>query len=338
MKPAWFVIAGLFPLSAVAQTQPDNAARRELLTQATQARDAGDNARALQAARQAAAMRSTPSLRLLIAEIEVSLGQVLPALADGRLCIRELEADRAYRDWQRYMESCSTLVRTQEARVGRLVVRVAETPGATVRVNGEALPEAQWGTTREVLAGRVVVDANAEGRAPFHHELTLVAGRTEMLDVRFEESSAAASATRAPARAVSRVADPAAAVAPPSRGAGAGPWVVMGLGVASFAAAGVFFALRQGALADRDLVCGNSNEGDCPVMTDVAVTRATELQGDAHTYNTLTNVAFGVGGAGLAGGLLWWIVGRSSGSSEPTTTVTVVSREGGVVFGLRGAM
>ncbi len=345
MKKSWLAIACLFPVSALAQSQPDESASRELIAQATQARDAGDNARALTAAQQAASMRSSPSLRLLIAEIEVSLGRVLPALADGRLCVRELQADTAYRDWRRYMDACTALVRSNEARVGRVVFLVTGAPGARVRANGVDVSEADRGTAREFVAGPIVIDASAEGRVPFHRTITLAAGHTETVEVRLETVEArrdpGATASR-PEHPVERVPEP--IIAPPeedrssSRGAGAGPWVVMGLGAASFAAAGVFFALREGALSDRDGVCGNNSEGGCPVTTDAAVTRAQGFQDDAHTFNTLTNVAMGVGGAAIAGGLVWWLVGRNSGASEPTVSAMVAPRDGGAVFGLRGAL
>lgn len=338
MKHSWFVIACLLPLTASAQTQPDETARRDLITQATQARDAGDNERALRAAQQAAAMRSSPSLRLLIAEIEVSLGRVLPALADGRLCVRELQADTAYRDWQRYMESCTSLVRSNEARVGRVVLRVLDAPGARLRVNDDDIPEAEWGTTREVVAGRLVIDATASGRTPFHQVITLVAGRTETVDVRLDPIAAASSPERPARRVIEPVVTPPVEDQQPSRGAGAGPWVVMGLGAASFAAAGVFFALREGALSDRDAACGVSDTDACPLTSGPAFDRAVGYQNDAHTFNTLTNVAIGVGGAALAGGFVWWLVGRNSGRSEPTVSAMVAPRGDGAVFGLRGAL
>ncbi len=338
MKCLWFLIVLSVPIYASAQPQPDESARRDLIAEATRARDTGDNERALQAAQRAAAMRSSPSLRLLIAEIEVSLGRVLPALADGRLCVRELQADTSYRDWQRYMDSCVALVRANEARVGRVVLRVLDVPGAQVRVNGEGVPEEELGTTREMLVGRILIDASARGRRPYHREITLIAGRTETVDVQLVPLAERPNESLANEPRVAPGGTPRVREGSSSRGAGAGPWVVVGLGAASLAAAGVFFALRQGALADRNSVCGNENDGDCPVTTSAAVVRANAFQDDAHTFNTMTNVAIGVGGAALAGGLVWWLLGRNSQSEGGTVSATLAPREDGATFGVRGTM
>lgn len=123
----------------------------------------------------------------------------------------------------------------------------------------------------------------------------------------------------------------------PRTGPGAGPWVVMGLGAASFAGAGAFFALRNDAMSERDALC-RSSQGPCDLPTANALRLADDAQESARTYNTLINVALGVGGAAVAGGLLWFILGRS-GSAQPTQTSFVIAPgNGGAWLGVHGAL
>ncbi len=266
--------------AACAQPAADDV-RRELIAQAIQARDTGDLTRAVALAREAAALRSTPSLSLLLAELERSRGQTLPALDEARACRRALDADPAYHDWSRYADACRALVVELEARA------------------------------------RADVSAERE--------------RAEQVTV-----PAVVPPAPAPVVPVTRVSVTPVA-APWWRAAGAGPWVTVGVGAASLVTAGVFFALRGGALAARDEACGSAM-GACAVATDQALATATEAQGDAHTFNTLGNVTLAVGGAALVGGALWWALGRPNRSSPQLQAVVVTTSAAGATLALGGTM
>ena len=86
----------------------------------------------------------------------------------------------------------------------------------------------------------------------------------------------------------------------PSRGPGAGPWVLMGAGVASLAAGGVFFYLRGAPLDDFQRLCP---DGDCGAQVSSEEQTAHDR---ASLYTTLSFVAGGVGVAAIAGGALWY--------------------------------
>lgn len=264
---------------ARAQMTPDDDARRALIAQATEARDAGDDRRALDLARRAAAMRATPSLHLLIAEIEEHLALHRDALADARACEDALQRDRGYHDWQRYFDACHALVAALEARTAPPV----ETPVAPPAVTPVETPIVPPVVTP------VVVPVVTPVRVPVVHS------------------------------------------------AGAGPWAVMGVGAASLVASGVFFALRGGALADRDAACGTA-AGECAPDTVLAVDAAARAQRDAHTFNALTNVSLSVGAAAVAGGVLWWALGRRGGAPEARRAVVVGPAAGGAFVAVFGAL
>jgi hypothetical protein len=113
----------------------------------------------------------------------------------------------------------------------------------------------------------------------------------------------------------------------------------MGVGAASLAAAGVFFLLRNGALDERDRLCGGGTEDDPCTVRDVATRSLVVASEDrAETFNVATNVAWSVGAAAIAGGFTWWLVARRRGSREQATTVLLAPGSDGFQLGLRGAL
>lgn len=88
--------------------------------------------------------------------------------------------------------------------------------------------------------------------------------------------------------------------APPSRGPGAGPWILMGAGVASLVAGGVLFYLRGAPLDTFERLCPDGDCGDSVSSEEQAA------HDDASRYTTLSFVAGGIGVAAIAGGALWY--------------------------------
>ncbi|MBP6834482.1 MAG: hypothetical protein KA978_27115 [Deltaproteobacteria bacterium] len=113
--------------------------------------------------------------------------------------------------------------------------------------------------------------------------------------------------------------------APPSRGPGAGPWILMGAGVASLAAGGVLFYLRGAPLDTFERLCP---DGDCG---DSVSSEEQTAHDDASLYTTLSFVAGGVGVAAIAGGALWYALAprRAEGTALRVTPWTT-ARSGGV--------
>lgn len=113
---------------------------------------------------------------------------------------------------------------------------------------------------------------------------------------------------------------------PPSRGPGAGPWIVVGAGVASLAASGALLYLRGEPLDTFVGLCGS--EGECPAtLSQTDVTRAQTAHDDAALYTTLSIVTGAVGVAAITGGVLWYALAprRSSSTAlgvSPWTTAT----------------
>ena len=296
--------------------------------QAGALRDRGDHEGALDRLRQAAARRMSPSLRLFIAQEERSLGRYVDAIGDARLCENEFVADATLAHRDEFLASCRGLVEELSMQVGRLTVRVpAEVRGVTVSVAGDPLPREAWNVARERLPGRVVVTASAPGRTDFSREITVLAGASATVRVELPSAEGPRLAFPNPPR---RGEEP-----PPSRGVGAGPWVLLGVAGASFIASGVLYALRGQSLDARDALC-QSATGDCVVRNPSDALEAASQQDSASTLNTLANVSLGLGAAAAIGGVVWWVVGATSAPSRRASVLVTPTRDG-VTLGLRSA-
>lgn len=333
----WIGMAAL-AVAAPAQAQPaaggndrEELARAELIAQAEAASDQGDHTRALDLATRALAVRATPSLRLLLATEHNALGHVIDAYELSTRCAREAQADPATRNRAQVIEACTALSRTLDARIGRVTLRVTSPPaGMRVRVAGGEVSQALWGVPYTVGPGRVLVEASADGREPFRQEVTVAAGQVVPVAIELRATAQANTATPPPAATTRRApTQPDAREAAPERSL-AGP-IALAVGSAvSFTLAGVFFGLREGTVAERDGQC--SAAGCQPTSLD--------LDDTARTQNTMVNVFLGVGGAALAGAVVWFFVGRPSGRTPTHATVTgaLVPVQGGAVFGVGGSL
>lgn len=329
------ILRTLLPLAALAlpsvcfaQPQSDEE-RTRLMRAATTARDAGDHATALRSARRAGEIRMTPSLRLFIAEEEETAGQLAAAYDDARACVSEVDASPPIQNAAGLRRDCEALSTRLARRLAFVTLTVPTVEGASVRVDGVALDRERWGRAITRGAGSVVVEAEAPGRRRFRREINLRAGVTERVAIALPAAESSAPS----------VATPEVPAQPETRsGPGAGPWVLVGVGAASLVASGVFFALRGGAISDRDTLC-ESSSGDCVTSDASAATRASDAQSNAVTFNTVSMVTLGVGAAAVAGGLIWWLAGRGSAPRErPRAALMFAPSVGGAVVGLSGSL
>lgn len=334
---AWAVVACLIPWRAWGQTQTDESLRRQLITQAGDAHDAGDHPRALDLARHAWRLGRSPSLRAIVAREESEVGLVVEAYRDSDTCVRELEMEPDADHEGQFMRLCRALERSLAARVARLVVRVdGDVPGARVRVGEQELSRGEWGVAQVRLPGSATVTAEASGRVPFREQVEVEGGRTEVVVVRLE------AAPRVPpvvVGATQPVEHPTTPDDASPQGAGAWPWVTVGAGAALFgAAAGVHFLGRVRAEDELTRVCGSTSPS-CPVATTDLAEEARRYQDDASTFSALTNVFLAAGTAVTTGGLIWWFVTRNRGRSErPATRVTFHGGREGMFVGVSGRM
>ncbi len=303
----WVVAAAVLTLAGPASAQlGTDAARRALIDEARVASRGGDHGRAIELATRAAAIRATPSLRYFLAREHLTVGHAVEALALAGECVARARDDTEVPSREELLSRCEAIAGEAERGVARLTVRVpVPAPGGLrVTVAGEALSASLLDVAVPVAPGPVDVVATAPGRVDARASVTLVAGTREVVTLDLPvvpppvvspPVTVLAPIVAPPAR---RVAPP--AVRPPRPAPSTvGPWVVGGLGLASFAVVGVLGGMALGAQADRDEVCPSRDNCDPDAANEYDARYRDAALG--------ANVALAVGATLVVAGVGWWV-------------------------------
>jgi tetratricopeptide (TPR) repeat protein len=169
----------------------------------------------------------------------------------------------------------------------------------------------------EAYARYVGADPEAKDRRAVEKRIenlrAQIAEKTELERQRDEEAQKRAELERRASLAVRER----PSEAPKATGPGPVPWIVAGSGVAVVAAGGVL-----GALALSRHQAAESE----PVNA-----KASDLLSSSRRFETAANIAYAIGGAALAGGLLWVLFGHGGApASDPSAT-----GDGASTFALR---
>ena len=321
-------VVAVCPASAQVGT---DAARRALIEQAREASRAGDHARAVELATRAMGVRATPSLRYFLARELLTLGRAVEALEAAGECAARARVDATVPDQLELLARCEAIAREAEAQVARLTVRVPSPApdGLQVHVGGAPLAVSLYGLAVPVAPGAVDITATAPGRRPFRTTRTLAARTQVDVSVELAESEpsatapipAGATSSTPPARpgpaappALAAVVPPRTPAVPVTASAGAGPWIVGATGLAALATAGVVLAVGLGARDARDAACPSAN--DCDPGT------AAGHDGRYRDFTLGADVAFALGGALVAGAVVWWAVARSARPPSSRASLT----------------
>jgi hypothetical protein len=316
-----------FALSAVAlaQTESDESRALELFNRGVKQREAGgcDETPARDVNRCKEAMDSfkrayalSPSalgaLRNL-AYVEKSLGMTASAARDFRELARKAPQDPRpeRRLWAGFASKEADAL---EAVVPHLAVQVrAAASEVTVTLDGAPLPESVWGPALEVDPGEHVVRAERSGRAAFISSVT-VANSQQRTNI--VEWTAVAPTDPTPSAAVGTAAAASNDRRPApesSRPFPTGPVVVGGVGLV---VAGVGLTLGAVAKSKRD---------ECDAATKLCPPGVLSA---AHDFATTSTIVTGVGAAGVAAGIVWYLLRPSPSSTRPQTRVWVVPTVG----------
>jgi hypothetical protein len=306
--------------------------RQNFLEEAQKARDADDHARALALASRAGHIKMTPSLRLFIAEEQSAVGQLANSMNNAELCAKEASEDKTLRNRQKIIGACKSLAVKLQQSSARLIVLMPDPipPLAQVIVNGHVFPEELYGKPYLMSPGNIRVEANAAGRLPFSRDLLVGQGQEGTVTVVLPPAIVEAPPPTLP---------PAAPEAPvvsaaPEQKSKIGPYVTLGAGAASLGASVIFLLVRNSAVNDLNAKCGGPDHTICPDTPEVH-----SLKDKASTYNTLTNVALGVGAAAVIGGGVWlFLEGTHSSAKSSRANLQITPTQGGAVIGIAGVL
>ncbi len=298
-----------------------------------------------------------------LAQVEQSIGLLASAARHYRDLARKAPSDPrpARRAWGDLARNALTALLP---RVPHLTVVLAAAPHDTqVQLDNEAMPAPAWGAPLELDPGPHVVTAQAPGCLPFEARLDMNEGENRAVRVELASAPAApvaasvtvprgaasvgevgeiAPATAEAARPVAAAPEPVKAVPAPS-GAEAGkpaastaevgkaapsgaavlaPWVVVGAG-----------GLAIGAASALGLAAFGQYETACPSNRSVC-SRSEFDKGVA--WADWSTALFVAGGAMVTGGVIWYLVGRSTLQESPPRAGTVRPSAGFASIGLSG--
>jgi hypothetical protein len=304
------------PGVAHAQSQDDLNSARSLFREGLALEAAGNWAAALGKFQEVRRVKLTPQVRFHIARCQEHLGRLSEALGEYRLAEYEAGAQDLTE-----LESITEARQGLEARIPKVIITRGEgASDARVQLDGVELGDTQIGEAVNVDPGPHRVTARLPDGTQFEQPFTAKIAETAAVELVLPE------ALRAQAAAPTTAGSPAAADrGAPSSGPGPLPFIIGGVGVASPAASGVFFVLRNGAASDLDEVCRDSV---CPASLE-----GTQSRGE--TYALLSTVTLGVGIVGVGVATYLFLAGGSSGERAALAPpidvgVATTGREGAV--------
>jgi hypothetical protein len=311
----------------VAKSEPDLARARELYNQGLTQVAAGDWAGALATFQEVAKIKMTPQVRFHIARSKEKLGRLNEALGGYRLA--EHEATALGDKGQELLEEVQKARSALEARIPKLViVRGEGAEAARIALDGVTLGEAQIGSEISADPGPHVINVTLPDGRRFSRTVELEEGKTQELELDAPQGDGGSAPVTSDAEP-STEPDREPTVAAADSGGSALPWIVGGVGVASLAAAAVFYKLKSDAEDELEQGCIGRT---CPDTLE-------DTQSRGESYATLSGVALGVGVVGVGTAVVLLLTGRSSTTEESTrgwsVTLTPGPRSANVALGAR---
>jgi len=207
--------------------------------------------------------------------------------------------------------------------------------GMVVRRDGVEMPRSEWGAPIPIDSGSHTVEAEAPGYKTWSTDID-VPQDGALVTVTVPTLEAAPVQPAPPAAAPSAATTPTEALAP---GVGAGTdttsesvgngqrvaGIVIGaVGLAGLGASALFAVLAKNTYDDSLKNCQPNNPGLC---NGTGVSQ----RNDARTDGNVASVAFGIGAAALAGGVVVWLTAPRASSSVGAASLVIAPTLGGAV-------
>jgi hypothetical protein len=171
--------------------------RQQLIDAADTAHNAGHHDVAVEYLRRSAAIRSSATLMLRMAQEQVELGAPVEAYGSARLCLRQVELDPKGRLRNQAEVRCKALLAELASRVAQVVIDLpAVLPGLALRVGGNPVHIEAAGTQYLVHPGKVTIEATAPDHEPMKTEITIAAGEIKSVPIALQSSPCAGGVPR----------------------------------------------------------------------------------------------------------------------------------------------
>lgn len=318
-----FALGGSLVTESRAEDSHDKAVleARQRFLQAISLQTGGNWTAALALLREVAVVKSTPHVLFNIAICEENLGQLVQALGDYQLAAAQAKESGSL-DVAREVDS---RLSTLQERIPKVVIRRgANASLAKISIDGVGVGSSMIGTPMPMDPGGHAVEAEARGYQKFEKTFEV----TERQQLTVDVDLVPAQAQEAAGGALPTAADHEVASSDRTeKHTSVLPYVIGGVGVASLAASGVFFILRQNAISELDKACGQ-DRSHCPPSLE-----STASSGRTYSWLSVVTFAAGVAGVGGAGALLLIGNGSGKGPEAAVTTSAPLADVGASVLG-----
>jgi hypothetical protein len=303
-------------VALAAPTAAERETARGLMTDGDARYIARDYGSALKAYQGAHAIMSVPTTGMAVARSLAALGRLVEARDTAIQVTRMPVQPREPAAFARARVAAEKLASDLGARLASLQIGVSgPAPGAEVHVtlDGEPIPAEQLQLARKTDPGQHVVHASAQGFEDGSRAVTLAEGESASVVVPM-----VALAT-APVETATQPPVPAGAPVPATAATAGPPWplVYAGFGVG---AAGLITGTIAGIVHLNQI--GTIKSQDCGGTSSCQPAYQGALDG-THTTATVSDVAFGVGLAGVGVGVVALLLPRPK--SEAATSAAIVS-------------
>jgi hypothetical protein len=281
-----------------ADDQAENtAAARTLGIEGVQLADAGKCPEAIEKLQRAESLHHAPTILDRLGECQVAVGQIVIGTENLNAVVREplpANAPKVFHDAQ---DRAQKVLTTAMPKIAHLVITVVPADaGASVTVDGKAIPAALVGADRPTDPGTHELTATAAGFRAAGQSVTLAEGAQQNITLTLEKDPNAVAAGPPP---LAPGALPPAPVTPPEpapKKNNTPAYVAFGIG-----GAGILIGSIAGVVA-------LSKAGDCP--SKVCPTQS-DLD-SAKSTATISTIGFGVGIVGVAVGTVLFLTGNKS--------------------------
>jgi hypothetical protein len=256
---------------------------------------------ALEKFKKVAAVKMTPQVRFHLALCDENLGHLVSAINGFELAAEE--AKRAGKSAADVAENAPPRAEALRKRVPALKLHpTGRLATSKILLDGSAVQAALLDTEIPVDPGKHVIEVDSAGKPGFRRELSLTERETQTIEVEVDDEDKPIPTPAPPPK------PPPPPAPPPSR---LPVWLAGGVGVAGLVGSGVFFGLRQSAIAEVRSHCKNGDSACDPADY------ATSVNGQR--YGTASGVLLGVGIAGVAtAGVLFFVLGPKKPAAQPS--------------------
>jgi tetratricopeptide (TPR) repeat protein len=234
---------------------------------------------------------------------------------------REAAADARQANRQDFEKTALKRANALEPKLTRVTVRVASPArGMEVRRDGVVVAEAEWNTPIPVDPGERTIEVSAPGKRPWTGKVTVPAGGGKLtFDIPPLEDAPEEPPLTAP-RAAGDPREEAPSAASPSSPSTGSPsttrtigWVTLGVGAAGLVVGGAM-SLAASSKYDESLAfCRPEDANRC-------TQQGVDLRDDARSRGTIATVAFGLGAAAVAAGLVLVLTAPKADTRAAQTT------------------